>query len=162
MSLIDLIHKNQNAAIATATVATPATHGKKTKTSVAKVASVAVATPEDLKKIRIWLNQIGEPEEDHYLVLNKCRRDLEALDYYLERATEYECKKRQQKVLNMLTDYPDKKRAYATNTETDLDNVILTVAIRGVAAFEMLIPKVKYDPYLLIELINKEALQWRA
>ncbi len=59
----------------------------------------------------------------------------------------------------MLTDNPDKTRAFATDAETDPDNVILTVAIRGGATFEMLIPKARYDPFLLMELVDKESLQ---
>jgi hypothetical protein len=116
-------------------------------------------TPKQEKTIRTWLTHIGEPEEDHYIVLNKCRRNPEALAYYLERATEYACEQRRQKVLKMLAENPDRQRAYITDTETDQDNVILTVAIRGMAAFEMLIPKIKYDPFLLFEMIGKELLQ---
>ena len=71
---------------------------------------------------------------------------------------ETQTEKRRQKVLSMLADNPDKTRAFVTDTETDPDNVILTVAIRGVVAFEMLIPKAKYDPFILMELIDKESL----
>ena len=38
--------------------------------------------------IRNWLTEIGEPEGDHYLVLSKCKRDPEALIYYLGLAAE--------------------------------------------------------------------------
>jgi hypothetical protein len=40
----------------------------------------------NIEKIRIWLSQIGEPVEDHYLVLDKCRNDPEALEYFLKHA----------------------------------------------------------------------------
>ena len=109
----------------------------------------------DIEIIRTWLNHIGEPEEDHYVVLDKCKCGPEALAYYLEWAIEYEFEKRQQKVLNMLAENPDKKQIYTTDTTTDQHNVILTIAIRGVAAFEVLIPKAKYDPFLFIEIIDK-------
>jgi len=33
--------------------------------------------------IRAWLYEIGEPETDHDLVLNKCRNDSDALQYFL-------------------------------------------------------------------------------
>ncbi|MDV6344160.1 hypothetical protein [Nitrosomonas sp. Is37] len=37
----------------------------------------------DLKTIRAWLFHIGEPEEDHHLVIDKCKTDPEALAYFL-------------------------------------------------------------------------------
>ncbi len=45
--------------------------------------------PEILKELQIeqvqaWLHSIGEPEEDHHLVLTKCRNDPEALDYFMK------------------------------------------------------------------------------
>lgn len=40
----------------------------------------------NIEKIRIWLFQIGEPVEDHDIVLNKCRNDPEAMEYFLEHA----------------------------------------------------------------------------
>ena len=66
---------------------------------------------------------------------------------------------RRQKVLQMLKDNPDSKRAFVTDTESDPDNVILTLAIRDQYSFEMLIPKHKYDPFLLLELIEKCSIQ---
>ena len=36
--------------------------------------------------IRSWLFQIGEPSEDHGIVLNKCRSNPEALQYFLKHA----------------------------------------------------------------------------
>jgi pseudouridine-5'-phosphate glycosidase len=63
---------------------------------------------------------------------------------------------RRQKVLSMLVENPNKQRAYITDDVANSENVILTVAIRDFVSFEMLIPKKKYDPFLFIELINKE------
>lgn len=40
----------------------------------------------DLKTIRAWLFCIGEPEKDHYLVIDKCKTDPEALAYFLRHA----------------------------------------------------------------------------
>jgi hypothetical protein len=124
-----------------------------------KQAIIALLTRNQELAIRTWLTHIGEPEEDHYIVLNKCRRNPEALAYYLERAAEYACEQRWQKVLSLLAENPDKQRVYVTDTITDPDNVILTVAIRGVATFEMLVPQDRYDPFLLVEMIDKELLQ---
>ena len=36
-----------------------------------------------IEAISAWLNEIGEPESDHYLVLDKCRDDSEVLAYFL-------------------------------------------------------------------------------
>lgn len=62
---------------------------------------------------------------------------------------------RRQKVIQILADNPDKQRSYITDDTTDSENVILVIAIRNVASFEMLIPKAKYDPFQLLELIEK-------
>lgn len=41
----------------------------------------------NIEKIRIWLFQIGEPVEDHDIVLNKCRNDPDAMNYFLKHAS---------------------------------------------------------------------------
>ena len=41
-----------------------------------------------IEMIRAWLHRIGEPEEDHFLVLDKCLNNPEALEYFLEQAKE--------------------------------------------------------------------------
>ena len=161
MSLAKLIHKNKTKEVATATVDIPAISSDETSPTVAKIARIAVANPtnekikRDIKKIRSWLYRIGEPEEDHYLVLNKCRNDPEALAYYLERVAESKREERRKKVLAMLAEKPETQRAFATDMDSDTDNVILTMAIRDQYTFEMEIPKDKYDPFTLLELINK-------
>ncbi|MCW5599419.1 MAG: hypothetical protein KIT59_09970 [Nitrosomonas sp.] len=38
---------------------------------------------DDLETIRAWLYRIGEPEEDHHLVIDKCKSDPEAMAYFL-------------------------------------------------------------------------------
>ena len=90
MTLLEIIRKKK---FATATDATVATQTNKTQLTVAKVASVAVANPTDGKiaqveidLIRAWLFQIGEPEEDHFLVLDKCKADPEAMQYFFKHA----------------------------------------------------------------------------
>ena len=97
MNLSDLIRgKSKSTGSATATLATPATADNKNSSSVAKVASVAVAdapnklSKEDEKTIRAWLRHIGEPEEDHHLVLDKCKSNPEALAYFLKHAATVE------------------------------------------------------------------------
>lgn len=65
---------------------------------------------------------------------------------------------RREKVLQMLEDRPEIQRAFVTDTESDRHNVILTMAIRDTASFELLIPKHKYDPFMLLALIEKSAV----
>jgi len=72
---------------------------------------------------------------------------------------EVQAESRRKKVLNMLTEKPESERAYVTDTTIDPDNVILTIAIRDLATFEMLIPKDKYDPFMLMKLISEGVVQ---
>lgn len=67
-----------------------------------------------------------------------------------------QAEERRKKVLSMLAENPDKKRAFITDSIVDSQNIILAIAIRDLASFEMQIPKAKYDPFLFIELINNE------
>ncbi|MBX3616987.1 hypothetical protein [Nitrosomonas sp.] len=41
----------------------------------------------EIEMIRAWLFKIDEPEEEHHLVLDKCRNDPDALQYFLQRAS---------------------------------------------------------------------------
>lgn len=61
---------------------------------------------------------------------------------------------RRKKVLAMLADKPESQRAIIIDLDGDPDNVILTMAIRNVASFEMLIPKYKYDGLVLLEMLH--------
>ena len=58
MALSALIHKNKSKPVATATVATPATHNRQNRPTVANVASVAVANPTKSKNpellVTVW------------------------------------------------------------------------------------------------------------
>src|SRR3989338_2754650 len=63
---------------------------------------------------------------------------------------------RRQKVIAMLERYPDTQRAIYTDTDSDPHNVILAVAVRTCQqTCEMLIQKAKYDPWRLLELIER-------
>jgi len=42
-----------------------------------------VQSPQ-IEQVRQWLFKIGEPEKDHYLVLDKCRNDSEVMSYFLK------------------------------------------------------------------------------
>jgi len=63
---------------------------------------------------------------------------------------------RRQKVIAMLEAAPDTQRAIYPDTDSDPHNVILTVAVRACQqTCELLIPKAKYDPWKLLELIER-------
>ncbi|MFZ2541000.1 MAG: hypothetical protein WAW75_04400 [Gallionella sp.] len=67
---------------------------------------------------------------------------------------------RRQKVIAMLDAAPDTQRAIYTDTDSDPHSVILTVAVRACQqTCEMLIPKAKYDPWKLLELIERHGAQ---
>lgn len=61
---------------------------------------------------------------------------------------------RRQKALAILETDPDSKRAVFVD-DGDPDCVILTVAVRNVATCEMVIPRAKYDPWQLLQLIER-------
>ena len=66
---------------------------------------------------------------------------------------------RREKVLASLAANPNTQRAFITDTKTDTDNVIVTIAIRDQYTFEMTIAREKYDAFLLMELIEKAQVQ---
>ncbi|MXS83691.1 hypothetical protein [Nitrosomonas oligotropha] len=70
-----------------------------------------------------------------------------------------ESEERRKKVLKMLEDRPEIQRAFVTDTETDSKYVIVTIAIRGQYSFDMQIPKDRYDPFLLLEIIERGGVQ---
>jgi len=72
----------------------------------------------------------------------------------IEILTELQQEIRQQRVLTILEVTSENQRAIYTDTESDPDNVILTIAVRHIAITEMLIPKAKYDPFLLLSLVD--------
>lgn len=63
---------------------------------------------------------------------------------------------RRQKVIVMLEAAPDTQRAIYADTTSDPHNIILSVAVRACQqTCEMKIPKAKYDPWRLLELIER-------
>lgn len=68
---------------------------------------------------------------------------------------------RRQRVLAMLAERPGIRYAVVTDTEADPDAVILALAIRdampdgSTVTGELAIPRAKYDPFLLLELIER-------
>lgn len=68
---------------------------------------------------------------------------------------------RRQRVLTMLAERPRIRYAVITDTDADPDAVILALAVRGAmpdgstVTCELAIPRTKYDPFLLLELIER-------
>ncbi len=62
---------------------------------------------------------------------------------------------RRQRVLELLAANPSARYALVTDTEGDPEAVILVLAIRGRATCELRIPRAKYDPFLLLALIER-------
>jgi len=64
---------------------------------------------------------------------------------------------RRQRVLAMLGENPTARYAVLTHDTGDPEGVLLTLAIRGQATCELLIPRDRYDPFLLLDLIKQHA-----
>jgi hypothetical protein len=60
---------------------------------------------------------------------------------------------RRRRLLELLAANPSKR--YALVTDTEADPVILALGIRGQATCEFCIPRDKYDPFLLLALIER-------
>lgn len=74
----------------------------------------------------------------------------------IELQREAQAEWRRQKVIAMLEAAPGTQRAIYSDNDSDPYNVILTVAVRSCQqTCEMLIPKTKYDPWRLLELIER-------
>lgn len=64
---------------------------------------------------------------------------------------------RLEKVIAKLHGDPGLRYAVEVHIDADPDAVILTLAIRDKAACELCIPRGKYDPFLLLELIERHS-----
>ena len=62
---------------------------------------------------------------------------------------------RRTRVLAMLAANPSARYALVTDSEGDPEGILLTLAIRGRATCELCIPRDKYDPFLLLELMER-------
>lgn len=50
------------------------------------VSTTQAQIKKNILLIQSWLYQIDEPEEDHYLVIDKCNLDSEVMEYFLKHA----------------------------------------------------------------------------
>ena len=62
---------------------------------------------------------------------------------------------RRQKVLSVLDAHPEMTFAVTTDAESDPEAVLLTLAIRGKATCEFKIDRDRYDPFILLEIVQK-------
>jgi hypothetical protein len=58
-------------------------------------------------------------------------------------------------MIELLAANPSVRYALVTDTEADPEAVILALAIRGRAICELRIPRNRYDPFLLLDLLDK-------
>tara|TARA_R110002073_G_scaffold202913_2_gene362492 strand:+ start:287 stop:562 length:276 start_codon:yes stop_codon:yes gene_type:complete len=66
---------------------TPRTLSAQSKKEAAQYPHIAQNLSNfNIEMISAWLHKIREPEELHFLVLDKCRNDPEALEYFLKHA----------------------------------------------------------------------------
>jgi hypothetical protein len=65
---------------------------------------------------------------------------------------------RRAKVLALLQSNPETQRAVIADQDSDPDHVILTIGIRSVATFELMIDKSRFDPFTLLDLIDKQSI----
>lgn len=93
--------------------------------------------------------EISPPEKITEELVQRLRKHKPAL------IAELKCEQRRLKVLANLAEKPETKRAIITDLESDLENAILTIVIRDQCTFEIIIPREKYDAFLILELINK-------
>ena len=97
--------------------------------------------------------ELSPPEKITEELIQRLRKHKPAIIAELRR------EERRARVLQMLDDRPEIQRAFVTDSESDPDNVILAMAVRGVGTCELLIERQKYDPFLLLELIQKGSVQ---
>ncbi len=62
---------------------------------------------------------------------------------------------RRQRVLAKLKAEPDKQRAAIFDPDADQDFVICTMAIRNIGTCELRIPRDHYDPFLILEAMER-------
>jgi len=138
----------------------PGTSGTSQKTIPGTKCENPATQDEKLHELDLLIEYVAEnngfSDEDIIEAKSNAENDLEnALVCFRELAAD--C--RLVKVNAMLKANPGSLRALYTDTQSDLNNVILTVAIRGMAACEMHISKKKFDAFQLLALIEASEQQ---
>ena len=101
----------------------------------------------DQKAVSRWLPVIREHKPGIVAALREIG-DVEPLP-------ESEAEARRQWVLKLLAANPSVRYGLVTDTEADPEAVIVVLAIRGRVSCELRIPSAKYDPFLLLDLIER-------
>lgn len=78
--------------------------------------------------------------------------------YELLRALTPASEVRRQRAIRMLDENPEIRYAAVTDSEIDPENVVLTLAVRGVGTVEVLIPAEKWDGVLFLELLDRHSI----
>lgn len=60
------------------------------------------------------------------------------------------------KVLALLQSNPESARVVIADSDSNPNNTILTIALRDVATFEMLVDRAKFDPMELLNLLGAQ------
>jgi len=112
--------------------------------------SLNVPDPEPPKPAKGPFDPFGGKHPVHFE-----KKVIDAVKIAAGSLLEQQRESRRQKVIAILEAAPNTQRAIYTDIDSDPRNVILTVAVRNLATCEMLIPKSKYDPWRLLELIEQ-------
>ncbi|MBX9895724.1 MAG: hypothetical protein K2Y09_11195 [Nitrosomonas sp.] len=97
--------------------------------------------------------ELSPAEKITHELIERLRKHKPAIIQELKRE---QCR---EKVLRMLEENPKIQRAFVTDIESDPDNVIMVLAIRNAGTCELLIPKCKYDPFTVLEIIQESGIQ---
>jgi len=130
-----------------------------TKIALVKPLTDHTAEPtriEKMHELTLLVNFVGGnenwTEEEFFEAKYHAENDLEnALPCFRELARAV----RQVKVLNILKENPESQRAVYADTVSSQSDVIITVAILGYATCDFRVSKTKYDPFQLLDLIEK-------
>ena len=101
----------------------------------------------DQVAVNRWLPAIREHKPGIVAALQEAANDEPLLDPLAEA--------RRQRVSALLAERPSIQYALVTNTEADPEAVLIAFAIRGKATCELCIPRDRYAPFLLLELLDK-------
>ena len=113
---------------------------------------------EITRLVRLFSSSLGFSQQDADEALQVALAHPEsALDYYrreVARLGDPQVCARRTRVLQRLAENPEVRRAVLAYDPGE-GAVLLTMAIRGLASFELRIPKDRYDPFLLLDLIER-------
>ena len=93
----------------------------------------------------------GAPSEEVLAMIRANKPTLLAALAPVEGDTEI----RQRRILAKLAMEPDKSRVAIFDTDAERDFVICTLAVRNVGTCELRIPRDCYDPWLILEALDK-------